>query len=57
MTKVTKDQKRRPKCYHENRMQYDEFENEETGEIVCMDYEVCKDCDAVILNDKIMGYV
>lgn len=44
------------KCYHESRIQYCEFENEDTGEVVSMDFEVCKDCNAVILNDKIMGY-
>ena len=44
-------------CYHISRTQYDEFENEETGEIVYMDYEVCRDCNAVILNEKVMGYL
>ncbi len=44
-------------CYHESRIQYDEYENEETGEIVCMDFEMCKECKAVILNDKIIGYI
>lgn len=45
------------KCYHQCVTQYDQFENEETGEVVDMDYEVCNQCNAVILNDKIMGYV
>lgn len=43
------------KCYHQRVMQYDEFEDED-GEIISCDFEVCKDCDAVILNDKIIGY-
>ena len=51
------NKKRQQKCYHESRTQYDEFENEETGEIVYMDYEVCRECNAVILHDKVMGYV
>jgi hypothetical protein len=36
-------------------MQYDEFEDED-GEVISCDFEICKDCDAVILNDKIVGY-
>ena len=44
-------------CLHISRTQYDEFENEETGEVVFMDYEVCRDCNAVILNEKVMGHL
>ena len=36
-------------CFHENRQQYDQFENEETGEIEYYDYEVCKDCGKIII--------
>lgn len=43
-------------CLHENRLQYNEFENEDTGEIVDMDFDVCKDCKAILVGNKIMGY-
>ena len=43
------------KCYHQRVIQYDEFEDED-GEIVSCDFEICKDCNAVLLNDVIIGY-
>ena len=44
------------KCYHQSKIQYDEFEDESTGEVISEDFEVCKDCNAVIHNDKVIGY-
>lgn len=44
------------RCYHQSVTQYDECENEETGEIIYGDFEVCKECKAVLVNDEIMGY-
>ena len=32
------------KCYHERRKNYDELENEETGEIIYGDFTICQDC-------------
>lgn len=44
------------KCYHQSVIQYDEFEDPETGEICDADFEICKEYNAVIFNDKIIGY-
>ena len=44
------------KCYHQSVMQYDQFEDPESGEICYADFEICKDCNAVIFNDKVIGY-
>ncbi len=36
------------KCYHERRKNYDEIENEDTGEIIFCDITVCEDCGELI---------
>jgi len=43
------------KCYHQSKKSYDEAENEETGEILYADYEVCNECNMVIFEGKEMG--
>lgn len=53
---LTSQDKCKEKCYHQSMKQYDEYENGDTGEIISADYEVCKDCKAIIMNDKIVGY-
>lgn len=44
------------RCYHQSVCQFDECENEETGEIIYADYEICKECKAIIFNDEVIGY-
>ena len=53
---MTKDQQRKEKCYHQSTKQYDEYENEETGKIDYADFEICRECGAVIYNGEIVGY-
>ena len=43
------------KCYHQSKIMYNEFEDEK-GEIIYEDFEVCKECNMVIFQDKEMGY-
>jgi len=43
-------------CYHQSTQSYNEFENEETGEIIEEDFEVCRECNMVIFQGKEMGY-
>ena len=42
-------------CLHQSTIQYEECEDEETGEIIEVDFEICNDCDAVLMNDEIIG--
>ena len=44
------------KCYHQRIIQYDSFIDPSTDEEIFEDFEVCKDCNAVIHNDKVIGY-
>lgn len=53
---LTKDQQSKEECYHQSTIQYDEYENEETGEIGYADFERCRDCNAVLFNGKVIGY-
>ncbi len=43
------------KCYHQSIQYYNEFEDEETGEIIEEDFEVCRDCNMVIFNGEEIG--
>lgn len=40
------------KCFHQSIIQYDEFEDESTGEIISGDFEVCRDCGAVLMSGE-----
>lgn len=42
-------------CLHQSRDMYDEIESE-TGEIIYAYVEICKECNAVFFNDKLMGF-
>ena len=44
------------KCYHQSTQYYNEFEDE-TGEIIEEDFEVCRDCDMVIFQGEEVGRV
>ena len=39
-------------CLHESTTQYDEFEDESTGEVISEDFEVCRDCGAILMNGE-----
>lgn len=40
------------KCYHQSTIQYDEFEDESTGEIIDGDFEVCTECGTILMNGE-----
>ncbi|KKN76266.1 hypothetical protein LCGC14_0372920 [marine sediment metagenome] len=44
------------KCYHQSTTMYDEFEDEK-GEIIYADFEVCRECNMVIFNGEEMGLI
>ena len=39
-------------CLHESTDQYDEFQDESTGEVISEDFEVCKDCGSILMNGE-----